>query len=246
MERGGGATVATFHAPELSGTGELSLGGAAAHHATVRRLSEGDLVRLTSGSGAIARATITKLRKGAMAVQVSSVERVPPPPLLEVLAPVADRERMLWLAEKCAELAITVWQPVVFARSRSVSPRGEGDAFVAKVRARMVAALEQSAGGWLPEVRRELPLTEAAARAAAPTRYLLDARGRPLDAGQARGGTAVVFGPEGGLEPHERALLVESGWQPAGLGPTTLRFETAGIAAVAILRAGVRPPYGED
>jgi 16S rRNA (uracil1498-N3)-methyltransferase len=206
----------------------------------------GDRVRLTNGSGRVGDATIATLRKGDVVVTVEQVASVPPLPSLEMLAPVADRDRMLWLAEKCAELAITVWQPVIFARSRSVSPRGEGDAFAVKVHARMVAALEQSGGAWLPEVRRELPLGAATARVRAPVRYLLDRQGSALDVAAARTGAAIVLGPEGGLEPAEHRLLVDSGWRPAALAPTTLRFETAGIAAVAILRAAVSPTYAEE
>jgi 16S rRNA (uracil1498-N3)-methyltransferase len=238
VERRDRAPVATLYAPELAPeSGELALGGSAAHHAAVRRLSEGDPIRLTNGVGVVGMATILRLGKGELVAAVRAVERIPPLSLLEVFAPVADRDRMLWLAEKCAEMAVTVWQPVVFARSRSVVPRGEGESFGAKVRARMIGALEQSGGAWLPETRRELPLEEAVSVVAAPHRIALDRVGEPFDPGAARAGVAVTFGPEGGIEPQEHALLAASGWRRAGLGPTTLRFETAGIAAVAILRA---------
>jgi 16S rRNA (uracil1498-N3)-methyltransferase len=238
--RGARPTVATFYAEDLGGSrSEVALGAAAAHHAAVRRLGGGDLVRLTDGAGSVATARIRALRKAQLVADVEAVEQIPRPPLLQVLPPVADRDRMLWLAEKCAELAITTWQPVVFARSRSVVPRGEGEAFAAKVRARMVAALEQSGGAWLPEIRRELPLEAAAAGVVVRSRFLLDRAGGPLDAAGARHGAAVAFGPEGGMEPDEQALLEGSGWKRAAVAPTTLRFETAGIAAVAILRAAV-------
>ena len=246
MERRDRAAVATFYAPDLSGAGHLSLGAAAARHAGVRRLGEGDAVRLTSGSGRIGTGTIRSLRNAELVVAVTATEEVPRLPSLEVLAPVADRDRMLWLAEKCAELAVSVWQPVVFARSRSVAPRGEGEGFAAKVRARMIAALEQSGGAWLPEIRRELPLESAARGVAARACYVLERDGGPIDTAQASEGAAVVVGPEGGIEPEEHALLERLGWRRAGLGPTTLRFETAGIAAVAILRAALTARYAED
>lgn len=238
MERGDRAPVATFFAPGLAPSAEeVSLGDAAAHHAGVRRLSAGDEVRLTNGAGTMGRGTIRRLTKRELVAAVGVVEHVPRPPLLELLVPVADRDRMLWLAEKCAELGVSVWQPVVFSRSRSVVPRGEGAAFATKVSARMVAALEQSGGAWLPEVRSELPLDRALASATARARYLLDPAGGRLDATDATGGAAVVFGPEGGIEPAELSMLQASGWNAIALAPTTLRFETAGIAAVAILRA---------
>jgi 16S rRNA (uracil1498-N3)-methyltransferase len=237
VERRGGPAIATFYAPELPGIGELSLDASAAHHASVRRLTERDAVQVTDGGGRVGTGTIRSLRKGKLVVEVATMKEVPRPSALEVLAPVADRDRMLWLAEKCAELAVSVWQPVVFARSRSVVPRGEGDAFASKVRARMVAALEQSGGAWLPEIRRELPLDAAARGVGIRTRFVLHRDGAPIDALRARDGAAVAFGPEGGIEPHEDALLERLGWRRASLAPTTLRFETAGIAAVAILRA---------
>lgn len=238
MERGDRAPVATFYAAELApGTNELSLGDAAAHHAVVRRLAEGEVVRLTDGCGRIAMASIERLSNRELVAAVREVDTVEALPLLELLVPVADRDRMLWLAEKSTELGISVWQPVLFARSRSVSPRGEGDAFRAKVRARMIAALEQSGGAWLPELRRELPLDAALPGATARRRYLLDRTGRRLTTDGAANGAAIIFGPEGGIEPTEYDRLRDHGWSPVTLSSTTLRFETAGIAAVAILRA---------
>jgi 16S rRNA (uracil1498-N3)-methyltransferase len=239
VERGDRAPVATFYALDLTpGDTEVSLGQSAAHHAAVRRLAKGDMIHLTNGAGVIGVAEILRLGKRELVARLEGLDQVPPLPLLEVLVPVAERDRMLWLAEKCAEMAVTVWQPVIFSRSRSVVPRGEGEAFAAKVRARMISALEQSGGAWLPEVRRELPLADALSTIRAPTRYLLDRGGSRVDSGVAQKGVAVAFGPEGGIVLEEHELLRGSGWRPAGLGPTTLRFETAGIAAVAILRAG--------
>ena len=52
------------------------------------------------------------------------------------------------------------------------------------------------------------------------------------------GGVALTFGPEGGIEASELAILREAGWTPVAIARTTLRFETAGVAGVAIVRAG--------
>lgn len=46
----------------------------------------------------------------------------------------------------------------------------------------------------------------------------------------------LVVGPEGGLEPWEVDRMVEAGFIPVGLGPRTLRTETAGAVALAILQ----------
>ena len=240
MERGSRPAVATFFTvAELTRGSRLDLGDAAAQHARVRRLSEGEGVRLTNGRGSLATARIERLAKSVFAVIVEDVSSLPQPPRLDLFLPVADRDRMLWLAEKATELAVSSWIPVVFRRSASVSPRGEGDAFARKVRARMIGALEQSGGAWMPELAPTLSLEEALVRSNASdgNRFLLERGGAPLSRAHPRA-ASVMVGPEGGIEGDERSLIVDRhGWLPSSLGDTTLRFETAGVLAVGMLRA---------
>ncbi|HEX3157554.1 MAG TPA: RsmE family RNA methyltransferase, partial [Gemmatimonadaceae bacterium] len=61
--------------------------------------------------------------------------------------------------------------------------------------------------------------------------------------GQSMGATVTAaLGPEGGLAPAERELLAAAGFRPVSLSGNVLRFETAGVAALAILgqRMGTR------
>jgi 16S rRNA (uracil1498-N3)-methyltransferase len=44
----------------------------------------------------------------------------------------------------------------------------------------------------------------------------------------------LAVGPEGGFSAEEVEAAKTGGWRPAGLGPRTLRTETAGIVAVAL------------
>jgi 16S rRNA (uracil1498-N3)-methyltransferase len=151
---------------------------------------------------------------------------------------------MLWLAEKCAELAVSVWQPVVFRRSSSVSPRGEGEAFRRKVQARMIGALEQSGGAWLPEIHAEIPLAQALVSRQGDDvhRLLLDSGGARLVRADVRGAVDLLLGPEGGIDMSELDLLTrDHGWVPVSLAETTLRFETAGVVAVGIVRSRLGP-----
>jgi 16S rRNA (uracil1498-N3)-methyltransferase len=231
--------VATFVADATPQVGQrASLGESAAHHARVRRLAAGDHVRLTDGAGVLGEGRIERLAKRELQVLVERVESRPRPRAIELLVPVGDRDRMLWLAEKATELAVTVWQPVIYARSRSVTPRGEGESFREKVRLRMEAALEQSSGAWLPEIRAEITAGDAV-RHPAQARIVLDAGGDPLLRMTMTAPVALAFGPEGGFEPEELDAFLDAGWRAAAVGPSTLRFETAGIAAVAAVRAAL-------
>jgi 16S rRNA (uracil1498-N3)-methyltransferase len=234
------APVATFYESDLRPTGEtVTLGEAPAHHARVKRLATGDPLLLTNGVGALAAARLAKVHRDSLDVVVGNVRMVAPAPPVHVCVPISDRDRMLWLAEKATELGVASWQPVRFHRSASVVPRGEGNPFTAKCRARMIAALEQSRGAWLPEVRPEIDV-EDLGRGEGQLRILLHAPAPPLLSVVplgARREVVVLFGPEGGVEPSELEFLAATGWRTASLTPTVLRFETAGIAAVAVLRA---------
>ena len=237
------ATVATFYAPG-KWPERVSLDEGAAHHATVKRLAIGDSVRLTSGDGRRVHGTISALAKRRLEVECdhASLEVVPPLPRVSLWAPIGDRDRMLMLAEKAVELGVSAWRSVAYRRSRSVNPRGEGPAFQEKLRLRMVAALEQCAGAWLPVVEPEAESVSVLSTAVSGHAVLLDGLGQPIVdvLGEAHAPLVLACGPEGGLEPAERAAFAHNGWRAASLGSNVLRFETAGIAGLALARALLR------
>ncbi|MDQ3697017.1 MAG: 16S rRNA (uracil(1498)-N(3))-methyltransferase [Gemmatimonadota bacterium] len=234
------ATGAAFFVSEPLVAGRpAALGADEAAHARVRRLDVGSQVRLVDGAGAIGAGTIVRLGRTVATVDVATVERVEPPPPIHILAPIADRDRVLWLAEKASELAVTSWRPVLWHRSRSVSPRGEGVAFQAKVRARMVAALKQSGGAWLPEIHPDAPPGRAIHAAPAGMRLLLHHSGVPILSQPLAAPVTVALGPEGGIEPEEHDALLAAGFVPARLADAVLRFETAGVVALGTLRAAL-------
>ncbi len=234
----------------------VTLGEDAAHHLRVRRLDTGMRVGLLDGLGCRGAGVLTLLAKRHATVLVDAVEAVAPPAPVHLLLPVADKDRMLWLAEKATELELTTWRPVLFRRSKHVTPRGEGPTFQQRVRGRIAAALEQSGGAWAPTVYPEAALGAALAAAPSGVRLLLDAEGAPwsdvlarigaVGAAATDGGVAsedtsatavtIALGPEGGIEPAERAELLAAGFVPVALGRSILRFETAGLAALAAVR----------
>ncbi len=154
-------------------------------------------------------------------VTVRLLERLPAPalPRVVVAAAVPKGARLDWMIEKLAELGVAEFVPVRFARS--VTEPGDGK------RRRMekiaVAAAKQSGAPVMrisPERRAdELP---ADALLASP-----DAAAGPAPSG----GGWVVVGPEGGLTAAEEQRFPRR----ICLGPTTLRTETAAVAAAVRL-----------
>jgi 16S rRNA (uracil1498-N3)-methyltransferase len=110
----------------------------------------------------------------------------------------------------------------------------------------MIGALEQSFSAWLPRILPETtPANVETGRAA---KLVLDVGGEPIvEALAVRDPSfAILVGPEGGLEADELATLVANGWRPVSLGSSTLRFETAVVAAIAVIRAvqASQPSFG--
>lgn len=237
-DREGLATFYVADEPLVPGT-SASLGEAVLHHVRVRRLGVGSRVGLLDGAGHRAEGTLVRLSKTSATVEVEQVVAHPALPPVHLLVPIADRDRMLWLGEKCAELGATSWRPVLYRRSRSVKPRGEGPTFAGKLRARMASALEQSGGAWLPAMYPEATLSRAIGALPDGVRLVLDAGGRALLGQRIDPPVTIAIGPEGGLEPEELAEFVRAGFTPVALGGYILRFETAAIAGLAVARSAV-------
>lgn len=251
MERPDRGPAVIFFSPEGFTPGILlTLGDDAAQHARVLRIGAGEPVALRDGHGNAASGVLARVAKRSVSIDVSSVWRIPDLPPVHMLVPVADRDRMLYLAEKCTELAASSWRPVIWRRSRSVGPAGDGPAFQSRLRGRMIAALTQSEGGWLPQIHPSAPVPRAIAAAPEGSRLLLDASAEaPLVRVSLTVPVSIAVGPEGGLDPGEREEMIASGFQPVSLVGGTLRFETAGIAGLAVVRAllGAAPfETGED
>ena len=243
MERTNHAPVATFFAADaLVAGGTVTLSEEAAHHIRVARVAVGERVGLRDGAGKAALGTLVKVSKSSALVDVTETSELPRPAPIHLLAPVADRDRMLWLAEKATEFGVTSWRPVTWRRSKSVSPRGEGPTFQAKVLARMTSALIQSGGAWLPDIFPESTIERAVTAAPLGTRLLLAKDGEPIIGVPMKPPITIALGPEGGMEPAERDIFIGAAFLPVKLGETTLRFETAGVAAVAIAAASLVTP----
>jgi 16S rRNA (uracil1498-N3)-methyltransferase len=239
VERDDRPGVAHFYSGEpLLTPGALVLGEDAAHHARVRRLAVGAPVTVRDGSGTTASGTLVRMARQHLEIELGAPSCPPPLAPVHLLVPVADKERMLLLAEKATELGVSTWRPVLWRRSRSVAGRGEGSMFAQKVESRMISALLQSEGAWLPQRFTESNAERAiAALPGDATRLLLDPAGVPIASVPLQGAAVIAVGPEGGFEPDETERLVEAGFVRTAIAGGILRMETAAIVALGVVRA---------
>jgi 16S rRNA (uracil1498-N3)-methyltransferase len=244
-------SLPTFVTSESFSAGkQVTLGEEEAHHIRVRRLDVGAHVALLDGQGLRGTGTLVRIAKRNATVEVHEATQESPRRDIHLILPIADKDRMLWLAEKACELGVASWRPVQFRRSRSVAARGEGPMFTQKIAARMRSAMEQSGNAWLPAIYPDANVERAIAAVPVGKRFVLDGAGASLGAQQLNEAQAhsedaipepisLVVGPEGGIEDDEMAKFVEAGFVKASVGKTILRFETAAIAALgAILSHG--------
>jgi 16S rRNA (uracil1498-N3)-methyltransferase len=210
----------------------VSLDATEAHHLRVRRGGEGETIRLVDGEGVVGYGDVDVSNHGAH-VTVDRIERVAAPPALVIAVGAGDKDRFLWLAEKCTELGVTQIVPLETTRTQSVASRVR-ESHVDRLRKRAVEALKQSESAWAPAVSSPVGLDRFLTERRAGGCYVLDREGEVLPA-VADPGDPVTFlvGPEGGFTPEEVQAAVRAGFRRATLGQHILRFETAALAAAA-------------
>ena len=208
------------------------------HHLRVRRAAPGDPTRVLDGAGTIAEGRLIMGRDG-FEVEVLRLHRHPRPPGFTLVVGAGDRERFGWLAEKAAELGVTDLVPLKTERTRSVAV-GIREGQVQALQRRARQAIKQSRAAWAPRVHPPEGVRDAAARGEQTARWLADARAEPPLAIPPDAALTVVVGPEGGLTDPERQVFLAAHFVPVRLAPDLLRFETAALAAAAVV-ASQRP-----
>ncbi|MFZ5625637.1 MAG: RsmE family RNA methyltransferase [Gemmatimonadota bacterium] len=214
----------------------VALAESEAHHLRVRRAEASETVRLIDGAGTVALGTLRPGRPSA--VEIASAEQIPRPAPLVLAVGAGDRERFAWVAEKATELGVTELVALETERTRGVATRVRAE-HLPRLERRQLGALKQCGSAWAPVLRGPMSLADVASLGpeAPAHRWLADATGAAPPAALDAGPVVVVIGPEGGFAVEERDVLLSHGFRPVALGPHVLRFETAAVAAAAIVQA---------
>jgi 16S rRNA (uracil1498-N3)-methyltransferase len=207
-----------------------------AHHLKVRRSKDGEEVEVLDGAGLRAGGVLRQSGKG-WSVELESVARESRPPELTLAVAAGDRERFSWMVEKGVELGVTRILPFESARSSGVATRIR-PAHLARLRRHAREALKQCGMTWAPDLEEPVSMDGLLSCAVTGTAWLADASGAAPAAELDDTPVTVVIGPEGGLTDGERSRIVAAGYLPRILGKGTLRFETAAVAAAAVIGAG--------
>ena len=204
----------TFFADGLAGLAagaRAELASDEVSHIRAARIRPGRRLAVIDGAGRRWEAELATLDRRRASCRLVA-PRPPAPALpLHLWAPVANRDRSLWLVEKVVELGAAAITWIEWERSRAVADAGRSAGFLRRAEGRARAALKQSGRGWLP--RLEGPVTpEQAFGRHEGDGWLADAEGQRLSGAIARGSEGgragrpltVAVGPEGGLTGSER------------------------------------------
>ena len=226
----------------LSSGAQLELPEAAARHVQVLRLQPGEAIVLFNGLGGEFAATVIKMGKRSVLVEVGAhdlVERESPLQLTIVQA-ISAAERMDYSVQKSAELGVTTIQPVIseYCQSRYSGERAEKR--IAHWQGVAASACEQCGRTRVPQI---LPIMRFDDFLMGPQfadlKVLLSPDGaiHHSQLPPAVRSASVLIGAEGGFSLREETDAISAGFIPLILGPRIFRTETVAPVIAGLLQA---------
>ena len=165
---------------------------------------------------------------------IESVSRVEPPVAVTLALGAGDRDRFALVVEKAAELGATDIVPLETERSLNVGSRVRS-AQLDGLRRRAREAMKQCGSAWAMQVREPCRLEDFLREPGVGARWLADHLGDPDPRIGPTEPVIVAVGPEGGFTETEIQAMLDARFARVKLGPHVLRFETAALAALAVI-----------
>lgn len=236
-----------FFTREIAGDQARITGEDVKHISQVLRMAPGDTLELCDGQGYDYQGEILELSREEVRLRLLSrcPSKSEPSLHFHLFQCIPKSDKMEWIIQKSVELGVGEITPVLseFCVSRP-DPKGaekKGERYQ-KI---ALSAAKQSGRGKIPQVRTQIPFSQAAAqgkglscglffyeKGGLPLSRVVTAPPFPLPPGASIG---LLVGSEGGFSEKEARVASEAGWIPVTLGPRILRCETAPLAALAAL-----------
>jgi len=206
--------------------------------ASVLRLRPGEQIAVFNGSGEELRVRLERVSTGtAEGVIIGrSNPGVEPRLAITICQAVLKADRFEFVLQRCTELGVARFQPVITERCVASMP---GGGRLTRWERIVREAAEQSGRVAVPPIARAITLPELAASdshrpaillwEAESAHTLREALEERLKGAPAR--LSLIIGPEGGIDPREADILRKAGVAVAGMGKRILRAETAAVAA---------------
>ena len=235
-----------FVDPQQIGPSTITLedAGDLRHMRKVLRLRPGDEVDISDCQTWEYRTRIEMLEEDFAELTILDKQSFASEPATEITLyqGIPKQGKMETIIQKCVELGVHRIVPVFMDRTVVVD-RGNFGKKIDRWQKVSAEAVKQCRRGIIPEVSGALRVPQVLAELGDYDLVLIpyeNERGTTLkevlrDAAQSPRRIAVLIGPEGGFSEAEVAAVLEAGGHSVTLGKTTLRTETAGMAAIAMI-----------
>ena len=232
-----------FYCPEPLEVGTvLELPERVMRHVQVLRLQAGDTLVLFNGDGLDVAAQLLEVGRKSVRVELKEVKPCDSESHLHIslVQSLSSGERMEFTLQKCVELGVGVFQPIISERCVLRLQGERAEKRLQRWQEIVISACEQSGRSVVPQVLPVLKLADYLANKSADELQILlsvvNKHGLQQLPASAQS-IVLMVGPEGGFSPQEETQILSSGFVPLGLGPRVLRTETAAMTAVACLQA---------
>lgn len=200
------------------------------HCIRVLRMKMGDILDLTDGKGHFFKGEIILAHDKKTEVKVLETIDVPETEnkLHLYVALTKQADRLEWMLEKCVELGLASFTPLITHRTERKTIRVDRLELIA------VSAMKQSLKAWATTVYPAQKFNEAI-KLNSGIGYVAHCNNNSskieLNNTKIQNHTHIFIGPEGDFTSEEIEMAISSGIQPISLGPSRLRTETAALAA---------------
>ena len=203
------------------------------HIVKVLRMKEGDLLKITNGTGSFFDAEIILASPKQCVTKVLKEEKIEPLPyhLHLAVAPTKLNDRYEWFLEKATEIGISEITPIICDHSERKIIKPERYDKI------LQSAMKQSLKAHLPILNEAISFkdfimskdSEDGIRCIAHCEDLNKKSLKSLL--QPNTNTTILIGPEGDFSSEEIDAAIIAGFLPVTLGDARLRTETAAVVA---------------
>ncbi len=197
----------------------------------VFRLKTGDNVILFDGSGFEYVCKIENMSKDSVEISTGTAKKIDP---LErevwVCMSVIKKDNFEWVVEKCTELGVSHFLPIIADRSEKKDLNMDRLKKIAK------EASEQCGRGDVPKIHEIITLEESFLYDLPQEKFFFDLNGSDLSEKDLKDKkpVAIFIGPEGGWSEKEVSFFKSKNIETKILGKRVLRAETAAISATSL------------
>ena len=228
-----------FYTSEINGNIAILNESETRHCKVVLRKKQGDEIVITNGKGVSYKAEILELGKRNTTLSVlTEIERISPPlrQLFLAFALTKSSSRFEWMIEKCVEVGVSGFIPLLCERSERKKFNYSRTADIA------LSAMKQSGRLFLPELHPLVSVDEAVQILKQKGVGRIYSAGQKaenniLDVDDGKEHSAVFIGPEGDFSETELNFMHQNGMNYVNLNGYRLRTETAGLVAITLLNA---------